>query len=368
MPSHAKRRGYKGSLVKFFSNRDFDKHPFIVFWETTRACNLTCSHCRAEAMCEPAHDELSTGEARELMEEISRFERKPVLVLTGGDPLMREDIFDLVKFSSSLGIRTAITPAPTPLMTRKNIEKLKKGGASRMALSLDGSTSARHDEVRGVNGSFDAVIGAAAYAREIGLPIQINTTVTRGTLSDLDEIAELTGQLGAVLWSLFFLVPVGRGKNLKMVSPQEAERVMRFLYKQGRERSYQVKTTEATHYRRVVVQESGKSLSPEKYRGDEIGRSFGVSDGNGVVFVSRIGEIYPSGFLPVKGGSIWDGGLTKTYRESRLFKELRDKSLLKGKCGACEFNSICGGSRARAYSIFGDYLAPDPLCAYSPKD
>ncbi|KXA88669.1 radical SAM protein, partial [candidate division MSBL1 archaeon SCGC-AAA259B11] len=300
-------------------------------------------------------------------EEISQFEPKPILVFTGGDPLMRDDVYDLIEYGGELGIKTAVTPAPTPLMTRENIEKLKKSGAERIALSLDGSTKARHDELRGVSRSFEAILDAATYAREADLPIQINTTITKETVNDLKGIAELTEQLGAVLWSLFFLVPVGRGEKLEMVSPEEAERIMDFLYREEQKRPYQVKTTEATHYRRVVLQKSGRSLSKDHQKHDKIGRNIGVSDGNGITFVSRTGEIFPSGFLPLKAGSVLEEGLIKTYQESKLFKELRDKSLLKGKCGVCEYNSICGGSRARAYSIYGDYLAPDPLCAYYPE-
>lgn len=350
------------------SDWDFNKYPFIVFWETTRACTLTCNHCRAEAIRRPAPGELTTEEARELLDEISQFGRKPILVLTGGDPLMRKDVFNLIKYSDSLGVRTAVTPAPTPLMTQENIEKLKENGVHRLALSLDGSTSDRHDEIRGVNGSFNAVLNAAKYAEDVGLPIQINTIVTRETMDDLPQIAELAERLNAVLWSLFFLVPVGRGKELRMVTPREAEEIMKFLYNEGQRRPYQVKTTEATHFRRVVLQKSGEALKFEDdNERDEIGRSHGVSDGNGVVFVSRIGEVYPSGFLPVRGGNVRDEGLIKTYSESKVFLKLRDKSTIKGKCGACEFKLICGGSRARAYSVYGDYLGPDPLCAYSPK-
>ncbi|KXA90777.1 hypothetical protein AKJ57_03740 [candidate division MSBL1 archaeon SCGC-AAA259A05] len=348
--------------------RDFDKSPFIIFWETTRACNLVCSHCRAEAKPTPAPNELSTKEVQKLIEEISQFETKPILVLTGGDPLMRDDIFDLIEYSNSFGIRTAVTPAPTPLMTRENIEKLKESGADRIALSLDGSTKTRHNKLRGVSKSFDAILDAASYAEEVDLPIQINTTITKETVTDLKAIAELTEQLDAVLWSLFFLVPVGRGEKLEMITSEEAERIMEFLYREEQKRPYQVKTTEATHYRRVVLQNSGTPLSKDPQKRDKIGRSVGVSDGNGIVFVSRTGEIYPSGFLPLKAGSVLEEGLIKTYKESKLFKELRDKSLLKGKCGVCEYNSICGGSRARAYSIYGDHLAPDPLCAYYPEE
>ncbi len=343
---------------------DHDEFPFIVFWEVTRACPLACDHCRAEAMIEPSPEELSYQEGIEFLDELADFEKVPILVLTGGDPLMRDDIFDLVGYAVDKGIRTAFTPAPTRSLDEENIKKLKEKGVSRMALSLDGSSPEIHDAVRG-EGSYNAVLRAASVSENIGLPIQINTMVTEETVDDLPEIAEKVEDLGAVMWALFFLVEVGRGEHLESVSAERAEEVMNFLYEEDLKRPYMVKTTEACHYRRVVMQRSG--CMNEVGIGDGIGRSFGVSDGNGIVFVSRKGEIFPSGFLPLEAGNIREDGLLQVYRENELFQELRDKSKLKGDCGVCGFNEICGGSRARAYAATGDHLQEDPLCVHDPE-
>lgn len=356
---HGKKSGKKPH-----GDIDYDRFPFMVFWEVTRACPLTCSHCRAEAMIDPAPEELSYEEGVNFLDELASFDKTPILVFTGGDPLMRDDIFDLVEESADRGIRTAFTPAPSDSLDEEIIKKLKGKGVRRMALSLDGSDPETHDAIRG-EGSYEAVMEAGRISEEIDLPIQINTMVTKETVDDLPEIADKVEELGAVMWALFFLVEVGRGKYLESVTEDKAENVMKFLYEEDKKRQYMVKTTEACHYRRVVMQQSGGI--GEDSSEDKIGRSFGVSDGNGIVFVSRKGEIFPSGFLPVKTGNVREDDLLEVYRDHEVFRDLRDKSKLKGDCGICEYNKICGGSRARAYAATNDYLAADPLCAYDPK-
>ncbi len=344
---------------------DYDKYPFIVFWEVTRACKLACRHCRASAIEEPSENELDLEEGKELIDEISSCEQSPVLVFTGGDPLMRNDIFELIDYSVEKGLRTAFTPAPTSEVDKETIKRLKSAGVSRLALSLDGSCRETHDHIRG-DGSYESIMKAAEISKEIGLPVQINTMVTKNTYKELEDIVELVEELDAVMWSLFFLVHVGRGQALESVTSEEAEEILNFLYEESGKRDFQVKTTEACHYRRVVIQNSDM-ISEEKSI-DDIGRSIGVNDGNGVVFVSRDGDIYPSGFLPLKEGNVREDSLIEVYRNSEVFKDLRDKSGLKGECGICEFREICGGSRARAYATNGDYLAEDPLCSYNPEE
>lgn len=348
----------------------YDRAPFIIFWESTRACDLACRHCRAEAMRHRDPDELTTEEAKALFDRIRGFgDPGPLLIISGGDPLKREDIFELIEYGRQIGLKMAITPSGTKNVTREVVRRLRKGGIRSMALSLDGSSPERHDHFRNVPGVFDWTMQAAHYALEEGVPLQINTTVTAETADDLPQIYELLKPLGISRWSLFFLVPTGRGRLLEQVTPEQAERILNWLYEVGEEAPFQVKTTEAHHFRRVMLQRmmaEGASLE-ELFADRQVrGRMFGVNDGNGALFISRVGNVYPSGFLPLSVGNVRRGDIVELYRNAPLFKTLRDKSKLKGKCGRCEFKGICGGSRARAYAMTGDYLQNDPLCPYQP--
>jgi len=351
--------------------RDYNVNPFIVIWEVTRACALKCLHCRAEAQYKADPRQLSFEEGKKLIDSIAEMDN-PLFVFTGGDPLMRPDLFELARYAiEEKKLPVSMTPSATPKVTRDAIRKAKDVGLSRWAFSLDGSRADIHDHFRGTKGSYDLTMRGIEYLKELQIPIQVNTTVSQYNLHDLDAIAEKVKEMGAVLWSLFFLVPTGRGMEKDMISPEQHEEVMKWLCQVQRRMPYGVKATEAPHYRRVFLQENRRlERMPGQVsakRTDMLGRAHkGVNDGDGFVFISHIGDVYPSGFLPVRCGNVREQPLTDIYRHSPVMKELRDKSLLKGKCGVCEFKAICGGSRARAYAITGDYLESDPYCAYIP--
>ncbi|HXE91701.1 MAG TPA: TIGR04053 family radical SAM/SPASM domain-containing protein [Terriglobales bacterium] len=352
---------------------DFNQRPLVLIWETTQACDLTCAHCRACAQPLRHPLELSTVEARGLIDQVAAWE-VPVFVLTGGDPLKRPDIYDIVEYSAERGVRASLTPSATPLLTREAIEELKRRGLARLAVSLDASTPEIHDAFRGVPGAWERALSAVRWASDCHLPLQINTTVTRRNLDDLDNMVALLDRLHIVLWSVFFLVPTGRGQLEDMISPDEAEQVFRKLWSyesSGRTR-FHIKTTEGMHYRRFVLQQkaAARANGEGSVNGaifEEIARARqGVNDAKGFMFVSHVGEVYPSGFLPLSAGNIRTQPLAEIYQRSPLFLSLRDPRNLKGKCGLCEFNDICGGSRARAYATSRDVFAEEPCCAYLP--
>lgn len=343
---------------------DTDERPFVLVWELTQACELACKHCRADAQPERHPDELTTTEGKKLLDDAREFGEGQLVVLSGGDPLVRDDVVELVEYGTDRGLGMTLTPSGTSSLTTDRIEALADAGLRRMALSLDGSTAERHDEFRGEEGSFTSTIEAARSVREAGLPLQINTTVCAETVDDLPAIRDLVTDLGAVLWSVFFLVPVGRGAVLNPISPERAERVMEWLVEVSEETPFGIKTTEAPHYRRVAIQRhTDATATPDK---DTIGRRTGITAGNGFAFVSHIGEVFPSGFLPQSAGNIHEESIVSIYRDANLFKTLRDPDALQGKCGVCPFRGVCGGSRSRAYAYTGDPFASDPLCAYVP--
>jgi radical SAM protein len=356
---------------------DFNQSPFIVIWEVTQACDLACVHCRACAQPQRSPFELNTEEAKRLIVEVAEM-RAPVFVLTGGDPLKRPDIYELVKYAASLGVRTSLTPSATPLLTREALVRLQACGLARLAISLDGPTAAIHDAFRRVPSSYEWTLQAVRWAREIGLPAQINTTVTRHNLRHLDDIITLLQTLDIVLWSVFFLVPTGRGQSSDLISAEEFEQVFEKLYQTSRQVKFDIKSTEAQHYRRFLLQKrtaarrGGQTdAAMAKVFGatsaDGIGRApRGINDGKGFVFISHRGEVFPSGFLPVSAGNVRHESLAELYRQSPLFLALRDSANLKGKCGICEFRELCGGSRARAYAMTNDMFAEEPNCVYQP--
>ncbi|AZH25492.1 TIGR04053 family radical SAM/SPASM domain-containing protein [Haloplanus aerogenes] len=344
---------------------DTDERPFVLVWELTRACELTCKHCRADAQPERHPDELTTAEGKALLDEARRFGENQLVVLSGGDPLARDDTVDLVHYGADRGLLMTLTPSGTASLTPDRVDALADAGARRMALSIDGGTRAAHDEFRGEPGSFDSTIQAAEAARDAGLPLQINTTVCAETVDELPAIRDLVADLGAVLWSVFFLVPVGRGAVLDSVDPETAEDVMAWLAEVESAEAFGIKTTEAPHYRRVALQQRRDDGTGDA--ADAIGRRTGITAGDGFAFVSHVGEVFPSGFLPESAGNVRERSLVELYRESDLFTALRDTDALRGKCGACEFREICGGSRSRAYATTGDPLESDPLCAYVPE-
>ncbi|RKL67862.1 radical SAM/SPASM domain-containing protein [Salipaludibacillus neizhouensis] len=346
---------------------NYDENPFIVIWEVTRACALKCLHCRAEAQYRADPNQLTFDEGKKLIDQIAEMDN-PLFVFTGGDPLMRPDLFQLADYAvNEKNLSVSMTPSATPKVTRLAIEKAKDVGLSRWAFSLDGSNSEIHDFFRGTKGSFDLTMKGIKHLQQLEIPIQINTTVSTSNLEDLKAIAKKVEEIGAVLWSLFFLIPTGRANSDQMITPKEHEEVMEWAADLQSHVPFGIKSTEAPHYRRVVAQKKNKGNERAALHVDKIGRApKGVNDGDGFLFISHTGDVFPSGFLPVKCGNVREEPLADVYRHSKVMKELRNKSLLKGKCGRCEFKEICGGSRARAFAVTGDYLESDPSCIYEP--
>jgi radical SAM protein with 4Fe4S-binding SPASM domain len=326
--------------------------PRLVIWEVTRACALQCAHCRADAIARRDPRELTTAEARGLLQQVADFSQPPPLVvLTGGDPMWRKDLAEIVAFGRGLGLTMALTPSGTAAVTHARLVELQQAGLSRLAVSLDAADAASHDGFRGVTGSFRWTQRIIADAIGLGLPLQINTTVSSRTLPGLRAMAEYVSTLRIELWAVFFLVQTGRGASLAQISAAACEDVLQFLADLQTRVPFLIKTTEAPHFRRI---------SPAAAR-------FSVNDGNGLVFVDHVGEICPSGFLPMACGNVRDGALAVVYRDHQLFRSLRDPDALHGRCGRCEYRASCGGSRARAFAATGDVLGEDPLCAYEPS-
>ncbi|MFD5650547.1 TIGR04053 family radical SAM/SPASM domain-containing protein [Streptomyces sp. NPDC127039] len=364
--------------------------PFIVIWESTRACPLACLHCRAEAVPDRDPRELDTAAAKDLLGQVAAFgQPAPLFVITGGDPFQRPDLTELIAYGRKIGVRVAVSPSGTPTLTEERLRAVHAAGASGLSLSLDGSTAARHDDFRGVPGVFRWTLDAWDTARALGMKVQINTTVARHNLHDLPDIVRLVADHGAMLWSAFFLVPTGRGRSLGALTAGEVEDVLNFVYDVGL--TVPAKTTEAHHFRRVALQ---RQVLAD--RGDNHAAVLGlgplyqeltdraadlklnaptrrvrrppldVNAGRGFVFVSHTGTVHPSGFLPLSAGSVRTTALTSIYRNSPLFTGLRTADLLGGRCGACEFRRVCGGSRSRAYGVTGDPFAEEPWCGYVP--
>jgi len=337
----------------------------MVFWETTRACDLVCQHCRACAVPARNPRELSTEEGFALLDEIAAMGTK-LVVLTGGDPAKREDLVALVRHGTRANLRMALTPSATPLVTPALMEALKAAGLVRLAISIDSSAAQGHDAMRGVPGAFDRSLEILRFARSIGLSTQVNTSVSAYEPAEIDALAALVGSLGVELFSVFVIVPTGRALLQPPMDPLELERLLEHLATLAERAPFDVKTTAAPHFRRVLLQRKHRRHDIVGLK-DGIGRALrGINDGQGIVFVSHVGEISPSGFLPVECGNVRLEGLTRVYRDNPLFRALRDPDQYEGKCGACEFRKVCGGSRARAYASCGNALGSDPACAYQP--
>ncbi len=407
----------------------FDRAPLRIYWEVTRSCDLACRHCRADAMPEADPDELDAAESRRLLDAIASFGPPlPKVVFTGGDPLKRGDLFDLIRYARGLGLGVSVAPSATPLLTADAIRRFKAEGVEAISLSLDGATAERHDAIRGIPGTFERTLEAARTARDAGLPYQVNTLVSAETVDDLPAIHALAAELCAARWSLFFLVSVGRGEVLASLSPERSERLLAWLTGLRGRPGPLVTTTEAPHLRRVLAQqgvagaahaghpgsaghpasadrpaapsregemghgahpkpsappEPGPVARPSGHpghsdhpavaagaapRGAPVAHGAGIRDGNGVLFISHTGDICPSGFLELAAGNVRTDDLVAVYREAPMFRALRDPDGFGGRCGQCEFRWPCGGSRARAFAACGDILGEDPLCAYDPSE
>ncbi len=371
-------------------HQDVHQRPFLVIWESTRACQLVCQHCRADSQNEPHPLQLSTEEGKRLLDDIASFGvPSPMVVISGVDPFEREDLTELIAYGKQAGLSMALAPSVTPKATRERFAAAAAAGAKAVSISLDGATAPTHDGFRGIEGVYDATLPVCRDIIDLGMRLQINTTVTAGNVGELPELLRQVIDLDAFLWSVFLLVPTGRGEALQALPPEEVEDVLHWLVDVSNYLA--VKTTEAPHFRRVILQ---------RRRAGEVdaATSFGLGDtyrrlraalddllaerdlptrvprppldinaGRGFVFIDHIGNVHPSGFLPVPGGSLRERSLPEIYREAPLFRELRDVSLLGGRCGRCEYRNVCGGSRSRAYAVTGDHLAEEPYCAYEPR-
>lgn len=340
----------------------------LVFWETTSACNLRCAHCRASAVENRSPDELSFEHARGLLSDIASFAR-PVIVLSGGEPLVREDIFDIARYGTELGLRVVLATNGT-LLDSDVAARLAESGIQRVSISLDGADADTHDSFRGLPGAFDDAIRGIDFCKAAGLPVQINTTVAKHNLQQLPAILELAVSLGASALHLFLLVPTGCGKEIagrEMISPQEYEHVLNWLYDASRSAAVNLKATCAPHYFRVLRQRAkadGVTITPKTHGMEAMTR--GCLAGSAVCFVSHRGDVYPCGYLPISAGNVLETPLSLIWCESDLFAALRNPLLLKGKCGRCEYVRVCAGCRARAYAETGDFLAQEPYCVYEP--
>jgi radical SAM protein len=348
----------------------FDRAPRNVYWETTIACDLACKHCRAHAVPQRDPEELTHEQAKAFIDDVHTM--GSLLVLTGGDPMKRPDLFELIAYARSKGQPIAVTPSTTPTLTRDVIRRFSELGVEALGVSLDGPDPAVHDTFRGVPGTFETSQRALEAAAEFGIPVQVNTTVCRYTYPHLRRLFEvLKGHSPPVKrWSLFVLVPTGRGTELEAPTTQELRELFEWVYDTARDAPFHVGTVEAPQYRRYWIQrkmQEGATWEDLRKIAQRMG--FGMRDGNGVIFVARNGEVFPAGFLPFpKLGNVKTELLSTLYREHPALAQLRDMDQLKGKCGQCEARWICGGSRARAYGMLGDVMQEEPLCDHLPGE
>ena len=362
---------------------NFDDRPMLVFWEITRACLLACQHCRASATPGALPGELSSVEGLDLIDQVAGFGRPyPILVLTGGDCLLRPDVFDLVDRAVELGIPVALSPSVTPMLTPEAIERMVTSGVKAVSLSLDGATAATHDGIRNIPGLFDQTLLAIDALVAAGLTLQINTTVMARNVDEMADIAQILASKGVHVWEVFFLVHVGRGEATGAITAQQHEEVCHFLY-DASHYGFIVRTVEAPFFRRVVAQRRADTAlipdgelystlsarlvellgAPARERGSA--HTAATRDGKGIVFVAHNGEVYPAGFLPLELGNLRDRPLAEIYRDSPILKDIR-AAKFSGRCGVCEYADLCGGSRARAYATTGDALTEDTACIYQP--
>jgi radical SAM protein len=355
---------------------DFNMAPFTIAWEVTRACAYACVHCRADAMHTPDPNELNTEEALRLIDRLADF-GSPILIFTGGDPMMRRDLYQLISHATQKGLRCSLTPTATALPTTARLEKARDAGIRRIALSLDAPVAEIHDNFRQVPGSWQRTMDILRRAQQVGLSVQVNTTVAKHNVKILKEMIPFLQEVGAVQWSLFFLVPTGRAQASNMISAEEHEHVFHWLYDLSKNAPFDIKSTAAPMYRRVAIERKRAEQDADKpvtFQGagfqyaDGLNRpTRGVNDGNGFLFISHVGEIQPSGFLPLTAGNVRNNDVIDIYRHSPLFIDLRSPDKLKGRCGICEYRDVCGGQRGRAYGLTGDYLETDPACSYLPR-
>ncbi len=350
------------------SQKDSVPELRVLAWEVTRACNLACRHCRADAHTDPFPGELDTDEALRLIDEIAQVD-SPILIFSGGEPLLRSDIFQLVERARANGLRCAMAPNGT-LLNAENVRRMKESGIERVSISIDAADAQSHNAFRGVEGAFEASMQGIEHLKRVGIPFQINTTVTRNNFRIFGDIHDLARDLGAVAWHIFLLVPTGRASEMseEIISSEEYERVLNWFYDLSRTSSMQLKATCAPQYHRILRQrakQEGIAVNYANFGLDAVSR--GCLGGSGFCFVSHSGQVQPCGYLELDCGQVRDESFRHIWRNSPRFREIRDPSLYTGRCGICEYERVCGGCRARAYTMNGDYLAEEPLCGYEPR-
>lgn len=368
-------------------HHDVNDRPHVVVWEVTRACQLACKHCRADAQPLPHPKELTTTQGKALLDDIADFGTpRPMVIVSGGDAFERQDLSELIQYGTSRGLAMSLSPSVTPLLTDAKLAEVRDAGVKAFSLSLDGATAATHDSFRGFSGTFEATLAAAELVRKHGFRFQVNTTITADNVHELPALLETVTAMGAHLWYTFFLVPMGRGSSMQPLAPEAMEDVLNWLHDISDRIA--VKVTEAPAYRRLALQHQEARVhgTPMPATGDlhaqltaetleRLGECrerrvprppIGVDAGRGFAFVDHIGEVYPSGFLPLPCGSVHDTPFSAVYRTSPTMQRLRRTSEFSGKCGVCEYSTICGGSRARTYAMTGDAFTSDPSCTWVP--
>ncbi len=346
----------------------FQANLRLVAWELTRSCNLACVHCRAAAQDRPYEGELSEAECRKVMDQIAEV-AKPIVILTGGEPLLRPDVFDLARYGSELGFRMTMATNGT-LLTRQVVQRIIDSGIQRISVSLDGAGAESHDAFRKVQGAFEGALRGIAFAREAKLDFQINTTITDANIEEFPKIHELAVSLGAVAHHIFMLVPMGRGKDLaeEGISAEKYEKALHWFYERRDKAPIQLKATCAPHYYRILRQRAkseGKEINFQTFGLDGVTR--GCLGGSSFAFISHVGQVQPCGYLEVDSGNVREEPFNQIWENSPVFRNLRDLKRYEGKCGKCEYIGVCGGCRARAYEATGNYLAEEPLCLYRPR-
>ncbi len=344
---------------------DFNQAPLLLIWEVTRSCELACRHCRASAENRRDPRELTTEQGFRLIDDVVKM-GTPLIIFTGGDPLQRDDLEDLIHYAKSAGLRVGTIPATTPRLTRERLESIKAAGVDQVAFSIDGATEAEHDDFRRVPGSFKLAMQGAAWARELGIPLQANTVFGSWNYHRFQAIAELVASLGVVFWEVFLLVPTGRGSELTGCTPEQVESLFAQIHDFSKKADYIIKITEGQHYRRFVAEH--RPPPAQRTGKPDFFSVKAVHAGNGFCFVDHTGNINPSGFLPINCGNVREVSVIDVYRNHPVFKQLKDPSLIEGKCATCPYLGMCGGgSRARSFAATGKLFAEEPACAYVGK-